>query len=71
MIQRLYKNTTWLGGLDKCFTIEKKSRIFIDEVLKYVCSKFTQNSGVRDTPVIYTDMEVELKIFNETIMPDY
>lgn len=43
LIKKLDKNTTWLGGLEKCFTIEKKSRIFIDEVLKYVCSKFTEN----------------------------
>jgi hypothetical protein len=57
------ENINWLGGFKNCFSIEKKTRTFIDIVLK---SAFDSYRGV-----IYTDMECELKLFNELIKPDY
>lgn len=41
--------------------------MFADEVLKYVCSQF--NTG--DSTSVYLDMENEVRLFRETIRPDY
>lgn len=37
LVERLYENEAFLGGKDLCYQKEKKTRIFIDEVLKFVC----------------------------------
>jgi hypothetical protein len=41
--------------------------MFVDQVLKFVSQRI--NTG--DNAVFYIDMEVELKMFNEIIRPDY
>lgn len=71
LVKNLNKNLTWLGGVNNCYNIEKKTRIFIDEILKFVCSTFNSSDETAKRPIIYTDMEVELKIFGELIKPDY
>lgn len=57
-----------LGGQPNCFSIEKKTRIFIDAVLMFVCSQLN-NDSVDFT--VYLDMEVELEVFNQMVKPDY
>ena len=60
--KRLYKNESFLGGNEHCYKNEKKTRTFVDEVLKFVCNY---------VPEVYTDMETEIKPFGETRRPDY
>lgn len=57
-----------MGGRDRCYSIEKKTRIFVDEVLKFVCKNI--NNGDAD-PIVYTDVETEIVLFSKTIRPDY
>jgi hypothetical protein len=57
-----------LGGQPHCFSIEKKTRIFVDAVLMFVCSQLNNNS---EEPTVYVDMEVELEVFNQMVKPDY
>lgn len=57
-----------LGGRLKAYAIEKKTRMFVDQVLKYICEQL--NSFSKEAQV-YIDMEVEMKLFNEIIRPDY
>ena len=76
LVKDLKENITWLGGFEKCFSREKKTRTYIDPILKYVCNRFVPpnyelNLEEVFQPKIYTDMEVELKVFNETVKPDY
>lgn len=59
----------WLGGNKHCYSIEKKTRIFVDEVLKFAFAQFQCLD--QDYQIIRTDMEVELKVFGEIIKPDY
>jgi ribosomal protein S6 len=56
-----------LGGKTMAYQIEKKTRMFIDEILKYTCAQFNSN-GQR---WVYFDMEVEMRLFQEVIRPDY
>jgi len=76
LVKDLKDNIAWLGGFEKCFSREKKTRTYIDPILKYVCKKFMPpnhelNLEEAVPPKVYTDMEVELKVFNETVRPDY
>ena len=48
-----------LGGPRKAYHIEKKTRLFVDQVLRFVTEQFNTQS----TPQIYIDMEVELRLF--------
>ena len=86
LVYQLGKKLIWLGGKTKCYTIEKKTRVFIDEILQHVCEQisgprhllFEENESdtndvedlLTECPV-YTDMEIELKMFGEIIKPDY
>jgi len=49
------------------YQIEMKTRMFINEILKYTCARFHSN-GQR---WVYFDMEVEMRLFQEVIRPDY
>ena len=34
--KQLYENLWYLGGPDKCFSIEKKTRTFLDKVFEHI-----------------------------------
>jgi hypothetical protein len=73
LIEKLNKNLKFLGGFTKCYHNEKKTRVFVDTVLMhYIESTWSDNINVYQEPIIYLDMEVELKLFGKPpIKPDY
>lgn len=69
LVKKLQSNVAWLGGNRHCYSIEKKTRVFVDTVLMFVFKNFQCLES--DQQIIRTDMEVELKIFGEIVKPDY
>ena len=60
LLTELLKNEAWLGQKPQCYSIEKKTRTFVDQVFKAVF-----------TWPVWVDMEVELLQFGKLIKPDY
>lgn len=69
LFQRLKEVKEMLGGKQKAYSIEPKTRMFIDEILKVVSQKV--NSQLSEGQKLFVDMEVEMRLFNEIIRPDY
>ena len=60
-----------LGGKQKAYAIERKTRMFIDEILKYLCLHFNTGDFKNEGNCVYIEMEAELRLFGEVIRPDY
>ena len=67
LFKEIEKVEKCLGGPRKAYHIEKKTRWFVDQVLRFVTEQF----NTQEMPEIYIDMEVELRLFHEVIKPDY
>ena len=66
LLKRLNEVEKALGGRSKAYAIERKTRMFVDEILKSLCERLSSPEYS-----VYIEMEAELRLFNETIRPDY
>ena len=61
-----------LGGKKKAYAIERKTRMFIDEILKHLSTKFNDGAKkILKKTSVYIEMENEIRLYGETIRPDY
>jgi len=58
-----------LGGKKKCYNIERKTRMFMDEILKHYTK--LKNGAHKDTNHVFIEVENEVRLYGELIRPDY
>jgi hypothetical protein len=69
---RLAEVEVALGGKKKAYAIERKTRMFIDEILKHLSTKFNDGAKkILKKTKVYIEMENEIRLYGETIRPDY
>jgi len=71
LVKSLKSVEACLGGKPKAFAIERKTRMFIDEILKHLFHRFNCDDFRNSGNCVYIEMEAELRLFSETIRPDY